>query len=84
MFGFDVLVDRQQRPHLLEVNFAPSLNTDSDLDLEIKSKVRYREGGGGGRRTGIYFSVACLGRLTVDHALLFEAATGPTTVYDTR
>ncbi|CAM9216516.1 unnamed protein product, partial [Ectocarpus sp. 13 AM-2016] len=39
MFGFDVLVDRQQRPHLLEVNFAPSLNTDSDLDLEIKSKV---------------------------------------------
>ncbi|CAB1099685.1 unnamed protein product [Ectocarpus sp. CCAP 1310/34] len=38
MFGFDVLVDRQQRPHLLEVNFAPSLNTDSDLDLEIKSK----------------------------------------------
>ena len=39
MFGFDVLVDQQQRPHLLEVNFAPSLNTDSDLDLEVKSKV---------------------------------------------
>lgn len=39
MFGFDVLVDEQQRPHLLEVNFAPSLNTDSDLDLEVKSKV---------------------------------------------
>ena len=39
MFGFDVLVDQQQRPHLLEVNFAPSLNTDSDLDLEVKSEV---------------------------------------------
>eukprot|EP00903_Cladosiphon_okamuranus_P011769 g11063.t1 len=39
MFGFDVLVDEQQRPHLLEVNFAPSLNTDSELDLEVKSKV---------------------------------------------
>lgn len=39
MFGFDVLVDQQQRPHLLEVNFSPSLNTDSDLDLEVKSKV---------------------------------------------
>lgn len=39
MFGFDVLVDEQHRPHLLEVNFAPSLNTDSDLDLEVKSKV---------------------------------------------
>lgn len=42
MFGFDVLVDQQQKPHLLEVNFSPSLNTDSDLDLDVKSKVRHR------------------------------------------
>lgn len=47
MFGFDVLVDQQQKPHLLEVNFAPSLNTDSDLDLDVKSKVRHRRNGGG-------------------------------------
>lgn len=40
MFGFDVLVDRKRRPYLLEVNFAPSLNTGSALDLLVKSKVR--------------------------------------------
>lgn len=40
MFGFDVLVDRKRRPYLLEVNFAPSLNTGSPLDLQVKSKVR--------------------------------------------
>ncbi|CAM9736852.1 unnamed protein product [Ascophyllum nodosum] len=39
MFGFDVLVDRNLKPHLLEVNFAPSLNTDSSLDLSVKSRV---------------------------------------------
>ncbi|CAM9612795.1 unnamed protein product, partial [Sphacelaria rigidula] len=39
MFGFDVLVDSELKPHLMEVNFAPSLNTDSALDLKVKSKV---------------------------------------------
>ena len=43
MFGFDVLVDRNLKPHLLEVNFAPSLNTDSSLDLSVKSRVRESE-----------------------------------------
>lgn len=40
MFGFDVLIDRELKPHLMEVNFAPSLNTDSTLDFQVKSKVK--------------------------------------------
>lgn len=39
LFGFDVLVDEQLKPWLLEVNFAPSLAVDADLDLQIKSNV---------------------------------------------
>mmetsp|Transcript_4981 Transcript_4981/g.6845 ORF Transcript_4981/g.6845 Transcript_4981/m.6845 type:complete len:631 (+) Transcript_4981:167-2059(+) len=39
MFGFDILVDNSHNPWLMEVNFAPSLNTDSELDLSVKSKV---------------------------------------------
>lgn len=54
MFGFDVLVDSELKPHLMEVNFAPSLNTDSALDLKVKSKVRVRE------EDGVYSFVACL------------------------
>jgi hypothetical protein len=37
LFGFDVLVDDGLQPHLLEVNFAPSLACDSPLDLRIKA-----------------------------------------------
>ncbi len=39
LFGFDVLIDESLQPHLLEVNFSPSLNTDSPLDFNIKNKV---------------------------------------------
>jgi len=39
LFGFDVLIDESLQPHLLEVNFSPSLNTDSPLDFNIKSRV---------------------------------------------
>jgi tubulin polyglutamylase TTLL5 len=39
LFGFDVLIDSDLNPWLMEVNFAPSLNTDSPLDLKVKSKV---------------------------------------------
>lgn len=39
LFGFDVLIDANLNPFLLEVNFSPSLNTDSPLDLQVKSKV---------------------------------------------
>lgn len=36
ILGFDVLIDQNTKPWLLEVNQAPSFQTDSDLDLEIK------------------------------------------------
>ncbi|CAK0880867.1 unnamed protein product, partial [Prorocentrum cordatum] len=38
MYGFDVLVDDQLRPWLLEVNICPSLSSGSPLDKRIKTK----------------------------------------------
>lgn len=39
LFGFDVLIDSDLKPWLLEVNLSPSLATDSPLDLHIKSNL---------------------------------------------
>ena len=39
LFGFDILIDENQRPWVLEVNFSPSLGTESLLDMEIKSSL---------------------------------------------
>ena len=39
LFGFDVLIDEEMRPWLLEVNLSPSLACDADIDLDIKSNV---------------------------------------------
>jgi hypothetical protein len=39
LFGYDVLIDANWSPWLLEVNLSPSLGTDSPLDLAVKSKV---------------------------------------------
>ena len=39
VLGFDILIDNDLRPWLLEVNFTPSFTTDSQLDLRIKSQV---------------------------------------------
>ena len=37
--GFDVLIDENLRPYLLEVNQMPSFATDSPLDFKIKKGV---------------------------------------------
>ena len=39
VLGFDVLIDDQFNPWLLEVNLSPSMNTDSPLDFRIKSNM---------------------------------------------
>ncbi|KAL3867098.1 hypothetical protein ACJMK2_044329 [Sinanodonta woodiana] len=41
ILGFDIIMDRKLRPHVLEVNHSPSFTTDSDLDKEIKSALIY-------------------------------------------
>jgi hypothetical protein len=39
LFGFDILIDDKMKPWLMEVNFSPSMNTDSPLDYTVKSNV---------------------------------------------
>ena len=39
ILGFDVLLDENLKPWLLEVNRSPSFGTDAQLDLDIKSGV---------------------------------------------
>lgn len=36
LFGFDVLLDANLKPWLLEVNISPSLHSTSSLDLSVK------------------------------------------------
>jgi len=39
LLGFDVLIDSDMKPWLMEVNLSPSLATESPLDLKIKSQL---------------------------------------------
>lgn len=39
MFGFDIIIDSDLKPWLLEVNISPSMATESPLDLSIKSNL---------------------------------------------
>ena len=39
MLGFDILLDSDLKPWLMEVNISPSLMTESPLDLKIKSNL---------------------------------------------
>lgn len=39
LFGFDVLIDSDLKPWLIEVNLSPSLATESPLDMAIKSNL---------------------------------------------
>lgn len=39
IFGFDILIDSELKPWILEVNLNPSLSTDAPLDLKIKTSL---------------------------------------------
>lgn len=39
MYGFDILIDQDLEPWLLEVNSSPSIATDSPLDFKLKSRA---------------------------------------------
>ncbi len=39
LYGFDVIIDGNFNPWLLEINLNPSLNCDTELDLKIKSDL---------------------------------------------
>ena len=39
VFGFDILVDSDLKPWLIEVNLSPSLSPDSPLDMTIKTNL---------------------------------------------
>lgn len=39
LFGFDILLDSDLKPWLLEINLSPSLACESPLDTQIKTKL---------------------------------------------
>jgi tubulin polyglutamylase TTLL5 len=39
LLGFDILIDSDLKPWLLEINLSPSLATDTPLDLKIKTNL---------------------------------------------
>jgi tubulin polyglutamylase TTLL5 len=39
LFGFDILIDDNLNPWLIEVNLSPSLHCESPLDLKIKGEL---------------------------------------------
>ncbi|CAF0838743.1 unnamed protein product [Rotaria sordida] len=39
LFGFDVILDEQCKPYIVEVNISPSLHSNSPLDISIKGAM---------------------------------------------
>ena len=39
LFGFDIIIDRDFKMYLLEVNCMPSLNTEEEVDFEVKAPM---------------------------------------------
>jgi len=39
LYGFDILIDSDLKPWLIEVNLSPSLNTEAPIDMKIKSAM---------------------------------------------
>lgn len=39
LFGFDIMLDHNLKPWVLEVNISPSLHSNSQLDVNIKGRL---------------------------------------------
>lgn len=39
LFGFDIVLDENLKPWLLEVNISPSLQSSTDLDIAVKTPL---------------------------------------------
>ena len=39
VYGFDIMIDENLKPWLIEINLSPSLACDSQLDMKIKSQL---------------------------------------------
>ena len=39
LFGFDVILDENLKPWIVEVNISPSLHSNSPLDVSIKGQM---------------------------------------------
>jgi tubulin polyglutamylase TTLL5 len=39
LFGYDILIDSDLKPWLVEINLSPSLAVESPLDITIKSNL---------------------------------------------
>ncbi|KAJ3222469.1 putative tubulin polyglutamylase ttll2 [Clydaea vesicula] len=39
LFGFDIIIDQNLKPCLLEVNLSPALSVDSSIDIEVKKPL---------------------------------------------
>ena len=39
IFGYDVMIDQNLKPWLMEINLSPSLSLESDMDIKLKTKL---------------------------------------------
>jgi len=39
MYGFDILIDANCKPWIVEINASPSLSTTSKVDLDLKTEL---------------------------------------------
>lgn len=39
LIGFDILIDEELKPWLLEVNMSPSLACDAEIDVQVKAPL---------------------------------------------
>jgi tubulin polyglutamylase TTLL6/13 len=41
ILGYDIFIDSEANPHLIEVNHLPSFNSDTEIDRNIKNDMLY-------------------------------------------